>query len=494
MPFTSPPPPGIYPARATYSKDELRAAYVGRSIEELRTPAFLVDRTKVEQNAKELIDAAKQAGVDVRVHVKTHKTIEGALLQLGDSLSSIIVSTLAEARYFANSGLFQDILYAVPLSPDKIQEVHQVSQRIEKFHVMVDNDVIIDALERYAIAVGPTATSAVNPSSAVSQGRAALDPAKPMFRAFLKIDTGYGRAGVPSTTSNAISLASRLHNSAHICFSGLYSHSGHSYEAADIAGALATAKEEARLTLALAQELRSMGITAPVASVGATPSVKALLEMAGAGREAIAEARLGTVGDALMKETGELANDVAASALPDDEQDEKKNKGGSDESAVGDATLIENPTHKDFKLEVHLGNYIFLDIQQISGMPWPISRCAATVLSRVLSQYSHRNEVLIDTGALALSKDGPGARGAKLYPGYGVLAGDYLAHRTVSRVSQEHGVVAGLSPEEIEAFLEIGTTVEIVPNHACLAAANFEWYYIVEEGKVVDVWVPCRSW
>lgn len=69
----------------------------------------LIEKAKVEQNCHSMIEAAKEAGVGLRVHVKTHKTIEGALLQLGGSLSSIIVSTLAEARYFAHSGLFNDV-------------------------------------------------------------------------------------------------------------------------------------------------------------------------------------------------------------------------------------------------------------------------------------------------------------------------------------------------------------------------------------------------
>ncbi|KAJ3182099.1 hypothetical protein HDU87_000446 [Geranomyces variabilis] len=546
--------------RPSYAKDALLQQYAGLPVDALRSPALLVDRKKVKHNCRELLDAVQRAGLEARVHVKTHKTIEAALMQLGlddddkdkdkdnkdTVISAIMVSTLAEARAFAASGRFNDILYAVPLSPDKIQEIHQLSQLVNKFHVFVDNDEIIDALERYAMAVGSAGTAAVNPSSAVSQGLAGPPTEEPMFKAFLKIDTGYGRAGVPASNASAIKLATRLHNSAHISFSGLYSHSGHSYSAPDIDAALSIVKHEVRETLALAQLLRSLGVTAPHASVGATPSVKALLQVAGAAREAVMEARLATArANETLVTTADLAAEVARFALDDDDEDNNTKPSAAPPpqetpsatttsslaAQVNDAILHPVPgapsAPRDFRLEVHLGNYVFLDVQQHAGMPWPLERCAATVLSRVLSVYPEREEVLIDAGALALSKDGPGPRGAETFPGYGaVLFGNdsnkdnnddtgtittttttsnnnnnnnnnassqRRPHLTVTRVSQEHGVISTRAAAE-EHNWRIGQTLRIVPNHACLAAANFEWYYVIEDGEVVDVWVPCRGW
>lgn len=51
--------------------------------------------------------------------------------------------------------------------------------------------------------------------------------------------------------------------------------------------------------------------------------------------------------------------------------------------------------------------------------------------------------------------------------------------------------------------LKIGELVEIVGQHACLTAAAYPWYYIVDSdmpqagdaGKeVVDIWVPWKGW
>lgn len=51
----------------------------------------------------------------LRPHVKTSKTVQAALLQTGGRKSKIVVSTLAEAAFYADAG-FDDILYAVPIT------------------------------------------------------------------------------------------------------------------------------------------------------------------------------------------------------------------------------------------------------------------------------------------------------------------------------------------------------------------------------------------
>lgn len=57
----------------------------------------------------------------------------GAMLMTGDRKSGIVVSTLAEAEFYADNG-FDDILYGVILSPDKFMRfVHLLSYSSTKF-------------------------------------------------------------------------------------------------------------------------------------------------------------------------------------------------------------------------------------------------------------------------------------------------------------------------------------------------------------------------
>lgn len=68
---------------AGVDRDVLRAAYVGRPLESVRTPAAVVDIGAVRRNCARMLSAATQQWrAAFRAHVKTHKTPQVALLQL----------------------------------------------------------------------------------------------------------------------------------------------------------------------------------------------------------------------------------------------------------------------------------------------------------------------------------------------------------------------------------------------------------------------------
>ena len=130
-------------------------------MESLATPCLLVDLPRLRSNVKRMLEVAQKQGVSLRPHVKTHKTIEGAFFQLfGDDdphtrperLASpsckIVVSTLGEARFYAEAG-FQDILYAVPLPAPKLNAAWDLHQKVNRFHIMFDHPVHLEAAERF---------------------------------------------------------------------------------------------------------------------------------------------------------------------------------------------------------------------------------------------------------------------------------------------------------------------------------------------------------
>jgi len=136
-----------------------------------------------------------------------------------------------------------------------------------------------------------------------------------------------------------------------------------------------------------------------------------------------------------------------------------------------------------------------LDLQQLHTGMIDKGRIAQKVLATVISYYPGRgegggDEAMCDAGAIAMSKDvGP-------MRGYGQVIGKAWILRGIS---QEHGLLMQTS-KETEDKLKIGDTIEIIGQHACLIAAGFPWYYIIDTGmeggaqKVVDVWVPCKGW
>jgi D-serine deaminase-like pyridoxal phosphate-dependent protein len=123
--------------------------------------------------------------------------------------------------------------------------------------------------------------------------------------------------------------------------------------------------------------------------------------------------------------------------------------------------------------ELRPGNFVFYDAQQLRlGVCVP-SDLALVVACPVVASYPDRQEVIVQGGAVHLSKDHVTAEdGSTLYGLVMDLASDWslLDARTarVTGVSQEHGVVH-LERRRCEQT-RIGSLLHVVPAHACLAA------------------------
>lgn len=140
--------------------------------------------------------------------------------------------------------------------------------------------------------------------------------------------------------------------------------------------------------------------------------------------------------------------------------------------------------------EVRPGNYVFFDAFQATIGSCSIDDVAVSVLTTVVGSYPERNNLIVDAGALALSKDtGPDHVDPRF--GYGIVC-DLDLHPLPLRLialSQEHGKVEG----EV-AHYPVGTQLRIIPNHSCLTAAMYDRYYALEGGRVVGEWKPVRGW
>ena len=144
--------------------------------------------------------------------------------------------------------------------------------------------------------------------------------------------------------------------------------------------------------------------------------------------------------------------------------------------------------------EARPGNYIFYDAFQATLGSCAFGDCALTVLSAVVHRDRTRRKVVLDAGAIALSKD-RGAVELDAASGYGRvldLEGNDTGLR-VSSVSQEHGVV---QVEDGELFdrLRVGTRLRVLANHSCLTAAQHPFYNVLEGEQVIDKWEIQRGW
>ncbi|HVO35463.1 MAG TPA: alanine racemase, partial [Gemmatimonadales bacterium] len=166
---------------------------------------------------------------------------------------------------------------------------------------------------------------------------------------------------------------------------------------------------------------------------------------------------------------------------------------------VGDVSVGSTPAMSaverlDAVTEIRPGNYAFYDFMQLASGVCAAADCAVTVLASVVSHQSGAGHVVVDAGALALSKD-PGPDDPALRRGFGPvlkgLAGHELEEALAVRgMSQEHGMVGGERPGDV-AGLAVGDKLRILPNHSCLAVALFDEYHVVRGEDVVDRW-PIR--
>ncbi|KAG6381147.1 hypothetical protein JVT61DRAFT_5545 [Boletus reticuloceps] len=169
----------------TPNKDALVNEFVGKSLDELRTPALVVDRAAFRDNCAKMHENAKDWGARFRAHLKTHKTVEGTRLQLVsdvDKTNAVIVSTLMEAWEVVRGGLVadgtvKDLLYGLPVGLNKIDDLSALNKEMCKYggtvRIFVDNLEQIKFLEEYE--------------------KRQVKPKK--WSTFIKIDGGQKRAG-----------------------------------------------------------------------------------------------------------------------------------------------------------------------------------------------------------------------------------------------------------------------------------------------------------
>ena len=378
---------------------------VSQTIDDLPTPALILDRAILDRNLKRMSERLRAAGVLLRPHLKTAKSVQIGRKAVAGHDGRITVSTLAEARYFAEGG-FTDILYGVGIVPSKLPAVSELRRQGVNLRVVTDNLAVAKALR-----------------AAATNGES--------FSVLIEIDSGAGRAGLPSPElPGLLDIARVLHGAPGIELAGVMTHAGHSYHQSTPDGIAAVAEQERQAIVGAAETLRAAGIPCPIVSAGSTPTA----------------------------------------------------------------------THsRDFTgiSEMRPGVYVFNDLDQEFIGSCGAGDLALSVLASVIGHYPHRNQMLIDAGALALSKD-ISAQEFRPQVGYGTIADAPVRDMAVVDCSQEHGFVGASEPIPF-GNLPIGSRVRILPNHACITAAAYDRYYVVDSGldggkSVVEVYDRINGW
>jgi D-serine deaminase-like pyridoxal phosphate-dependent protein len=165
--------------------------------------------------------------------------------------------------------------------------------------------------------------------------------------------------------------------------------------------------------------------------------------------------------------------------------------------SIGSTPTVIHAERLDGVTEVRAGVYMFQDLFQAEIHSCRREDIALTVLASVIGRRPGENRVLIDAGALALSKD----RSTERTPhdaGFGLVwdlsGAPRFGECHIERVYQEHGIATSDVPLPFD-LLPVGAKVRVAPNHACLTAAAYDRYHIVDGGEtIVDVWDRVNGW
>ena len=226
------------------------------SFESLATPSLILDLARVRRNAERMAMKAKRLGVRLRPHIKTHKCIEAARLQTAGHDGAITVSTLEEARAFAANG-FDDITYAVPIERGKFAAAFALMQRGVRLGLLTDDFATVGELD-------------------IAAGNAGVRPG-----VFVKIDCGTHRVGVEPPSEAAIMIPRLISDAKHLEFAGILTHAGHSYDVGTKEDILTVAHHERDVMVEHAEKLRGLGIDVPTVSIGSTPTMSLVDDLAG---------------------------------------------------------------------------------------------------------------------------------------------------------------------------------------------------------------------
>ncbi len=208
---------------------------------DLPTPCLVLDRPILERNLRVMASALSRLGVPLRPHMKTAKSIEVARMALQGQPGGITVSTLAEAEYFLGHGI-TDMLYAVGITPQKLEKVIALNQSGARIIVITDDPMTADVI----------AGQATPP------------------RALIEIDSGEERGGVHPRSDRLMELAARLGAT----LSGVMTHAGHAYAGRSVREMEQFAMAERDAVVGAAIRLREAGYAIPIVSAGSSPTAR----------------------------------------------------------------------------------------------------------------------------------------------------------------------------------------------------------------------------
>jgi D-serine deaminase-like pyridoxal phosphate-dependent protein len=123
--------------------------------ESVPTPFLIIEEQIVRKNINRIQDYADQHGFSVRPHIKTHKSLVIARMQLDSGAIGLAVAKIQEAEVMARLGPV-DIAVAYPaVGKNRTERIAKLSLK-QNIRVAVDSEYLLNQLGRSAVKHGTT--------------------------------------------------------------------------------------------------------------------------------------------------------------------------------------------------------------------------------------------------------------------------------------------------------------------------------------------------
>ena len=164
-------------------------AQVGMTLEEVETPALIVDLDAFERNLKRLADALEGSGVVHRAHAKMHKCPTIARMQMDHGAVGVCCQKVSEAEAMIEGGIDNILVTNEIVDPRKLERFAELANRAT-IAVCVDDFLNVPMLNDAAQAYGVTLSVLVEIN--VGANRGGIEPGSEALKLAQAVDASPG--------------------------------------------------------------------------------------------------------------------------------------------------------------------------------------------------------------------------------------------------------------------------------------------------------------
>lgn len=204
---------------------------------DIETPAFVVNEATALANISNFQAHCNKAGLALRPHIKTHKSIHFTRKQIEAGALGITCQKIGEAEVMADAGIDDILITFNIIGTAKLKRLVALSELLKSLKVTADNLSVIKGLN------------------------AAYIQADKTIEVLIECDTGAGRCGVQSA-DEAAALAREVRNLPGLTFAGLMTYPNKG-----------DANAAAKFMQDTVYKLKQHNMDCPVVSTGGTPDM-----------------------------------------------------------------------------------------------------------------------------------------------------------------------------------------------------------------------------